>query len=84
MEEFVFRGVIQYGAVEAFGGWGIVYVSLLFAVLYVGFLPVIWVAFAFIISLYFGWIVKATKSILGVALAHGICNIALYLIIPFF
>ena len=81
VEEFVFRGVIQHGAVEAFGGWGIVYVSLLFAVLYIGFLPVIWVAF--VISLYFGWIVKATKSILGVALAHGICNIALYLIVPF-
>ena len=82
--EFVFRGVIQRGAIEAFGGWGIVYVSLLFAALYIGFLPITWwTAFAFVISLYFGWIAKATRSILGVALAHGICNIALYLIIPF-
>ena len=85
VEEFIFRGVIQHGAVEAFGAWGIVYVSLLFAALYIGFLPVgWWISFAFVISLYFGWIVKATKSILGVALAHGICNIALYLIVPFF
>jgi len=83
VNEFVFRGVIQYGALAAFGGWRIVYVSLLFATLYIGFLPVIWVAFAFVISLYFGWIVTETKSILGVALAHGICNIALYLIVPF-
>lgn len=82
--EFVFRGAIQYGAVEAFGAWGIVYVSLLFAALYIGFLPIMWwTAFTFVISLYFGWIVKVTKSIVGVALAHGICNIALYLIIPF-
>ena len=84
VNEFVFRGVIQHGALEAFGGWRIVYVSLLFATLYIEFLPMIWVAFAFVISLYFGWIVERTKSILGVALAHGICNIALYLIVPFF
>ena len=82
--EFVFRGVIQFGAVGAFGRWGIVYVSLLFAAPYIGFLPVTWVAFAFVISLYFGWIVKETRSILGVALAHGVCNIALYLIVPLF
>lgn len=83
--EFVFRGVIQHGAVKAFGRWGIVYVSLLFTALYIEFLPAAWwMAFAFVISLYFGWVVKATKSILGVALAHGIYNIALYLIIPFF
>jgi len=84
VEEVIFRGVIQRGAVEELGRWGIVYVSLLSAVLYIGFLPVPWVAFVFFISLYFGWIVKETDSILGVALAHGICNIALYLIVPFF
>jgi membrane protease YdiL (CAAX protease family) len=84
VEEFIFRGLIQYGAVEAFGVWGIVYVSLLFAILYIGFLSVMWVVFAFIISLYFGWAVKESKSILGAALAHGICNIVLYLIVPFF
>ena len=82
--EFIFRGLIQRGALRAFGRWGIVYVSLLFAALYIGFLPITWwIGFAFVISLYFGWIAKATRSILGVALAHGICNIALYLIIPF-
>jgi membrane protease YdiL (CAAX protease family) len=69
--------------VEAFGGWGIIYVSLLFAIVYIGFIPVKWVGFIFIISLYFSWVVKATKSILGVALAHSICNIAVYLAIPF-
>lgn len=83
IQEFVFRGLIQYGVVEVFGWWGIVYVSLLFAVLYMGFIPATGVAFAFVISLYFGWIVKRTDSILGVALAAGLCNIVLYLILPF-
>lgn len=83
VEELVFRGVIQLGMVEELGRWGIVYVSLLSAALYIGFLPVTWVAFVLFISLYFGWMVRETHSILGVALAHGICNIALYLIVPF-
>jgi membrane protease YdiL (CAAX protease family) len=82
--EFVFRGVIQHSAEEVFGGWGIVYVSLLYAILYMESLPMTWMAFAFTISLCFGWVVKATKSILGVAVAHSILNITLYLIIPFF
>ena len=84
IEELVFRGIIQHGVVEEFGRWGIVYVSLLYAILYIGLLPVPWVAFAFFLSLYFSWIVRETGSILGAALAHGICNIVLYLIAPFF
>jgi membrane protease YdiL (CAAX protease family) len=84
VEELIFRGVIQRGAVELFGNWGIVYVSLLFAVLYIGVLPIAWMAFAFVVSLYFGWVVKLTKSILGVALAHALYNIVLYMVIPFF
>jgi membrane protease YdiL (CAAX protease family) len=84
IEELVFRGIIQHSIVKEFGGWGIVYISLLSAVLYIGFLPAPWVGFIFLISLYFSWIVKDTGSILGVALAHGICNIVLFLIAPFF
>jgi membrane protease YdiL (CAAX protease family) len=84
IEELVFRGVIQHSVVKEFGGWGIVYISLLSAVLYIDFLPVPWVGFVFLISLYFSWIVKDTGSILGAALAHGICNIVLFLVAPFF
>ena len=84
IEELIFRGVIQRGAVGLFGNWGILYVSILFAVLYIGFLSIKLIIFAFIISLYFGWIVKTTKSILGVALAHGLLNITLYFLFPFF
>lgn len=84
VEEFIFRGVLQRTALEAFGGWGIVYVSLLFAILHMGFLSWIDVAFVFVVALFFGWVVKKTGSLLGVTLAHGITNISLYLILPFF
>jgi len=84
VEEFIFRGVLQRSAVEAFGGWGIVYISLLFAILHMGFLSWIDVAFVFVIALFFGWVVKKTGSLLGVTLSHGITNIVLYLVVPFF
>jgi len=84
VEEFIFRGVLQRSAVEAFGGWGVIYVSLLFAILHIGFLSWIDVVFVFVIALFFGWVVKKTGSLLGVTLSHGITNIVLYLVVPFF
>jgi len=85
VEEFIFRGVLQRTAVEVFGGWwGIIYVSLLFAVLHIGFLSWIDVIFVFAVALFFGWVVKKTGSLFGVTLAHGITNILLYLVVPFF
>ena len=84
VEEFIFRGVLQRTAVEAFGWRGIIYVSLLFAVLHMGFLSLIDVVFIFFVALFFGWVVKKTGSLLGVTLAHGIINILLYLVVPFF
>jgi len=80
LEEFIFRGVIQRSATEVFGWWGILYVSLIFAFLHVGFLSWLDVIFVFFVSLFFGWVAKRTGSILGVAIAHGVTNIVLYLI----
>ncbi len=85
VEEFIFRGVLQRTAVEVFGGWwGIIYVSLLFTVMHIGFLSLIDVVFVFFVALFFGWVVKKTGSLFGVTLAHGITNIMLYLVVPFF
>ncbi len=83
-EEFIFRGVLQRTALEAFSWWGIVYVSLLFAILHMGFLSWIDVVFVFVVALFFGWVVKKTGSLFGVTLSHGLTNIILYLIAPFF
>jgi len=91
VEEFIFRGVLQRTAVEVFGWRGIIYVSLLFASAHlihyweVGLTGIlIDIAFVFIIALFFGWVVKKTGSLFGVTLAHGITNILLYLVVPFF
>jgi membrane protease YdiL (CAAX protease family) len=85
VEEFAFRGILQRSAVDAFGGWrGIVYISLLFAILHMGFHSWLDVVFVFGVAIFFGWVVKKTGSLLGVTLAHGLTNIMLFLVIPFF
>jgi len=84
VEEFIFRGVLQRSAVEAFGWWGIVYVSLLFAIIHLIHHSAIDIVFVFVIALFFGWVVKKTGSLFGVTLAHGITNIVLFLVMPFF
>ena len=84
VEEFIFRGVLQKTGMEAFGWRGIIYTSLLFAVLHMGFLSWVDVVFVFIIAMLFGWVVNKTGSLFGVTLTHGITNIMLYLVVPFF
>jgi membrane protease YdiL (CAAX protease family) len=85
VEEFIFRGVLQRTAVEALGEWrGIVYVCLLFAAVHMGYLSWIDIVFVFFVGLFFGWVVKKTGSLFGVTLSHGITNIVLYLVVPFF
>lgn len=83
VEELIFRGVLQRTAMESINRLGIVYVSLVFAVLHIGFLSVIDVAFVFVVALSFGWLVNKTGSLLGVTLAHGTTNIMLFIIAPF-
>lgn len=84
VEEFIFRGLLQHTAGEAFGWRGIVYVSLLFAILHMGFLSWFDVVFVFAVALFFSWMVKKTGSLLGVTLSHGLANITLLLVAPFF
>ena len=84
VEEFIFRGVLQRTAVKALGNWGIIYVSYLFAILHIGFLSWVDIVFVFAIAVFFGWVVKKTGSLLGVALSHGITNIMLFVVAPFF
>ncbi len=84
IEELCFRGVIQHSAEAAIGRWGWVYVAVLFAIMHIGYLSITDFAFVFVVGLFFGIMVDKTRSILGVIFAHGIANIVLYLVVPFF
>jgi len=82
VEEFIFRGVLQRSAWERWGWRGLIYISVLFAVLHIGFLSWVDTVFVFGVAMYFAWVVKKTGSLFGVALAHVLTNITLYLIAP--
>jgi hypothetical protein len=83
VEEVIFRGIIQRASIQALGRFGLLYGAILFAVLHIGYRSAPDVVFVFIVALLFGWIAEATWSLAGVTLAHGITNIVLFLIMPF-
>ncbi len=83
LEEMLFRGLLQRTAQISMGGWGVVYVGVLFAILHIGYRSLLDIFFVLVVGLLFGWIVLRTRSLLGVTLAHGMTNIVLFLIMPF-
>lgn len=83
LEEVLFRGLMQYTALRNLGRFGLVYVALVFAVLHLGYRSALDVLFVFGVAIFFGWLVIRTGSIMGVTLAHGLTNIALFLVFPF-
>lgn len=82
-EEFLFRGLLQQTSEGVMGRWGILYVSVMFAMLHVGYLSAWEVFFVFGVGLLFALAVKRTGSLWGVTLCHGAINIGLYLVFPF-
>lgn len=84
VEELMFRGVLQRLAEPAMGFWqGIIYISLIFAILHIGFFSAVDIIFVLVVALFFAYAVKTTGSLIGVTLSHGIANIFLYLVMPF-
>jgi membrane protease YdiL (CAAX protease family) len=80
-EELAFRGVMQRAA-SALNSRGWIYIAIVYAVLQIGHGSALHCIFALGVGLFYGWIVKKTGSILGVAFSHGLLNIGLYLILP--
>jgi hypothetical protein len=83
LEEYIFRGVMQYTAQRSLGWFGLVYISALFAALHIGYKSLLDLAFVFVVAMFFSWAAHKTSSLLGVTLAHGLTNIGLFLIFPF-
>ena len=81
LEELVFRGIIQKEA-SAIGSLGWVYVALFYSVLQMGLGSPLQFVFALGVSLFYGWIVKATGSIIGVSLSHGLLIVGMFLVFP--
>ena len=83
LEEYIFRGLMQRAAEAVMSRFGLIYVSLLFAVLHIGYRSLADFAFVFCVGLGFSLVTQRTRSIWGVTLAHGLTNVTLFLIYPF-
>ena len=83
VEELIFRGLLQAVALPALGRWSLVCMSLLFAALHIGYLSGPVVAFAFALGLVFACAARWSGSIIGLALAQGLANITLFILMPF-
>lgn len=83
LEEFIFRGILQRTASAALGPLAVLYVSVIFAILHIGYRSGTDVVFVFLIALLYGWVVRKTGSIIGVSVSHGVTNITLFLLVPF-
>jgi len=83
VEELMFRGILQKQAESMMGRQGIIYISLIFAILHAGFYSWGDVIFVFFVGLFFATMVKRTGSLLGAILSHGVANIVLFLLAPF-
>lgn len=82
LEELIFRGLMQRAAQAVLGSYGMIYVALMFAVLHIGYRSFTDFAFVLGVGLAFGWVARWTGSLWGVALAHGLTNITLYMVFP--
>jgi membrane protease YdiL (CAAX protease family) len=63
IEELLFRGVLQTLAIETFGNFGIVYASLLFAVMYIGSQNWQYILFMLVLALFLGIGARISRSI---------------------
>jgi len=83
LEELIFRGLMQRASVNTLKKYGPVYISLLFAVLHIGYKSWVDLAFVFLVGFAFSIVVERTRSLVGVTVAHGLTNISLFLVFPF-
>lgn len=83
-EELLFRGILQNNAMKFIGtGWGLLYTSLVFCTMHIGWIYFADLVFVFGVALFYGFCLIKTKSIVGVTMAHGISNSMLFLVMPF-
>ncbi len=83
-EELLFRGIIQKNAENLFGSFfGLIFTSLLFTSMHIGWIFVLDLLFVFSVSMFYGYMFQRTNSLFGITLSHGISNSVLFLVMPF-
>jgi len=83
VEELIFRGILQKLSDSVMGISGILYISIIFAVMHLGFYSTLDIIFVFLVAVGFALAVRKTGSLWGVIIAHGIANTILFTVAPF-
>jgi membrane protease YdiL (CAAX protease family) len=84
-EEWLFRGLIQTTACNWLGPLaGVVFTAAGWSLLHIGWNSGLDVAYVFSIGLFWGWIRLKTESTWATSLAHGLANVVLFLILPWY
>jgi len=85
LEEIVFRGLIQFNTMRVMGRWhGILFISTIFGVLHAGNLTPLDCLLAFFAGFIFSFVREKTGSLYGISLSHGLINIILFMVAPFY
>jgi len=85
LEELTFRGIVQTRAEGVMGkNASLLFSSVLFMLMHIGFKSAPDLIFVFLVGLFYGYVFQRTRNIWGITLSHGITNIILFLIAPFF
>jgi CAAX protease family protein len=71
VEELVFRGAVQGMLEPLLGGWSVPVADLVFGAAYLGSRSPTYAVFMTAFGLACGWWVRRTRSLAGVAVAHG-------------
>ncbi len=84
-EEILFRGFLQSLASKAFGALqGVAFAAVLFTVMHASFNSVPEMLYVFLVALFYGISFQKTGSIYGVMVSHGLANVLLFIVAPFY
>lgn len=85
-DELVFRGLIQQSVEKAEGNafFAILLTSTLYTTFFISYLYVLELLLIFITSIFYGYVVSKSKSIVGVSLSHALVNIFCLVAFPYF
>ncbi|MCQ6963459.1 hypothetical protein PV02_09780 [Methanolobus chelungpuianus] len=83
IEEFIFRSLIQVKLEGLFGLTpGLLAASLLFGVMHSIYGEITEMAYIFVVGIVLGYLFQRTRSLPLVAVAHGVANIVLFVLLP--
>ena len=81
-EEVLFRSLVHNAARSTFGASALYVSAVVFGAAYMGTRSAPFVLFAVAVGAFFGWCYERTGSVVGVALAHSLISVGVFVVLP--